>query len=147
MTALLDINVLLAMLWPRHIFFQHASRWFAAHRGVGWATCPMSQSGLVRLYAQPAVMGVEISPQDAMEVLEKTCAETDHVFWPQNTSITELHPEIRQRLVGHRQLSDALLLDLAMRNGGRLVTFDKRVRSLLPANSPHQAAIEIISVA
>ena len=135
------------MLWPRHVFFQHARRWFAAHRGGGWATCPMSQAGLVRLYAQPAVMGVEISPQEAMEVLEQTCAETDHVFWPQNSSITELRPEIRQRLVGHKQLSDALLLDLAIRNGGRLITFDQRVRVLLPAASPHQAAIEIISVA
>jgi toxin-antitoxin system PIN domain toxin len=145
--ALLDINVLLAMLWPRHIFFHHASRWFAAHRGAGWATCPMSEAGMVRLYAQPAVMGVEISPQDALEVLEQTCAERDHVFWPQNSSIGELHPQIRQRLVGHKQLSDALLLDLAIRNGGRLVTFDKRVRSLLPAHSAHQAAIETIPVA
>jgi len=146
-TALLDINVLLAMLWPRHIFFQNASRWFAAHRGAGWATCPMSQAGLVRLYTQPAVMGVEISPQESMEVLQQTCAEPDHVFWAQNSSITELRPEIRQRLVGHKQLTDALLLDLAIRNGGRLVTFDKRMHSLLPANSPHQAAIETISVA
>jgi uncharacterized protein len=107
----------------------------------------MSQAGLVRLYAQPAVMGVEISPQEALEVLEQTCAETDHVFWPQNSSITELRREIRQRLVGHKQLSDALLLDLAIRNGGRLVTFDKRVRNLLPANSPHQGAVETIPIA
>ncbi len=146
MTALLDINVLLAMLWPRHIFFQQASRWFAAHRGEGWATCPMSQAGLVRLYSQPAVMGVEISPQEAMEVLQQSCAEPDHVFWAQDSSITEILPEIRQRLVGHKQLTDALLLDLAVCRGGRLVTFDERVHGLLPAHSPHQAAIETIAV-
>jgi hypothetical protein len=48
--------------------------------------------------------------------------------------------------VGHKQLSRALLLDLAIRNSRRLVTFDKRVRGLLPANSAHQAAIETIPV-
>ena len=144
MTALLDINVLLAMLWPRHVFFQQASRWFAANRRTGWATCPMSQAGLVRLYTQPAIMGVEISPQEAIEVLEKTCAEPDHIFWPQERPVTEVMPEIRQRMIGHKQLTDAILLDLAIRNEGRLVTFDRRIRSLLTANAPHQASIEII---
>lgn len=144
MISLLDVNVLVAMLWPRHVFFKQASRWFRDNRGAGWATCPMSEAGLVRLYTQPAVMGVEISPQEALEVLGKTCAEPDHVFWPQEQSVTRLAPEIRQRLVGHKQLTDAIFLDLAIRNSGRLATFDQRIKGLLPPDSRHQTAIETI---
>jgi hypothetical protein len=142
--ALLDVNVLLSMLWPRHIFFQPASRWFAANRGRGWATCPISQAGFVRLYTQPAVTGMEISMADAIGLLQNNCKEPDHVFWPQDLAVTELLPEIRQRLVGHRQLSDAILLDLAIRKGGRLATLDRRVEKLLAPGSPHRGAIEII---
>lgn len=144
MIALLDVNVLVAMLWPRHVLFQQASKWFRDNRRAGWATCPMSEAGLVRLYAQPAVMGVEISPREALEVLEQTCAEPDHVFWPHERPVTQVASEIRQRLVGHKQLTDAIFLDLAIRNGGRLATFDQRIKGLLPANSRHQTAIELI---
>ncbi|MEP7353083.1 MAG: hypothetical protein ABI824_07610, partial [Acidobacteriota bacterium] len=72
------------------------------------------------------------------------CAADDHQFWPLDNSLNDLQPEIRQRLMGHSQLNDAILLDLAIRQGGRLVTFDQGVRRLLPADSPHQAAIEVI---
>ena len=104
----------------------------------------MSEAGLVRLYTQPAVMGVEISPQEALEVLERTCAESDHVFWPHERPVTQVAPEIRQRLVGHKQWTDAIFLDLAIRNGGRLATFDRRIKGLLPENSLHQSAVETI---
>ena len=147
MTALLDVNVLLAMLWPRHSFFRHASGWFAKNHGNGWASCPLSQAGFVRLYTQRAVIGMDISAQEAMDVLKKNCAPSlHHVFWPQEFSVLELLPEIRRRLIGHKQLTDAILLDLAIRKGGRLVTLDQRVANLLPPDSPHRSAIEVIPV-
>ena len=146
MIALLDINVLLAMLWPRHTFFQRASQWFGAHRAAGWATCPATQAGFVRLYAQRSITGMEISSQEAMEVLASNCAAADHVFWPQESPVAELLPEIRARLMGHKQLADAVLLDLAIRKAGRLATLDGRVVNLLPPDSPHRRAIEVISI-
>lgn len=144
MIALLDVNVLLAMLWPRHIFFRPAAQWFAANHANGWATCPLTEAGFVRLYSQPAVTGIAVSVAEAMEVLEGNCAMTSHVFWPQKSSLRELLPEIRKHLIGHQQLSDALLLNLAIRNGGRLVTLDRRIEHLLGPNSPHRSSIEII---
>ena len=82
--------------------------------------------------------------QSALRALERNCAEPEHVFWPQDFAVTELLPEIRERLVGHQQLSDAILLDLAIRKGGRLATLDRRVEKLLAPGSPHRGAIEII---
>jgi predicted nucleic acid-binding protein len=79
--------------------------------------------------------------------LKANLAESDHIFWPNETSVVSLLPEIRQRLVGTRQISDAIRLDLAIRKGGRLVTLDQRVRNLLAENSPHQSAIEVIAIA
>jgi toxin-antitoxin system PIN domain toxin len=145
--ALLDVNVLLAMLWPRHSFFRQAGSWFAKNYANGWASCPVSQAGFVRLYAQRAVTGLDISAREALDVLDKNCAPSfHHVFWPQESSLLDLLPEIRRRLVGHKQVTDAVLLDLAIRKGGRLVTLDRRVANLLPADSPHRNAIEVIQV-
>jgi toxin-antitoxin system PIN domain toxin len=147
-TALLDVNVLLAMLWPRHNFFRQAGAWFGAHHHVGWATCPLSQSGFVRLYSQRIVTGRDITPQEAMGVLAQNCVPSlSHEFWAQDISVLDLLPEIRRRLGGHKQVSDAMRLDLAIRKEGRLVTLDQRVRNLLPADSPLQDAIEVIPTA
>ena len=100
----------------------------------------------MRLYTQPAVTGIEISFAEAMDVLATNCAEFDYVFWPQDSSVMELLLEIRKRLVGHHQLSDAILLDLALRKGGRLATLDRRVPNLLSTHSQHRGAIDIIPV-
>lgn len=85
--------------------------------------------------------------EQALLVLKANLAESDHVFWPNDASVAELLPEIRQRLVGPKQITDAILLDLAIRKKGRLVTLDQRVRNLLPADSEHQSAIEVIPAA
>lgn len=143
--ALLDVNVLIALQWPGHSLHAAAVGWFRAHRAGGWATCPLTQAGFARLYSQPHVVGTEIPVREALRVLEANIQEPDHVFWPMTVSIAQLLPEIRERIAGHQQLTDALLLDLAIRNGGRLVTLDQRVTHLLPANSPHRAALEVIS--
>ncbi|HEV2199802.1 MAG TPA: TA system VapC family ribonuclease toxin [Bryobacteraceae bacterium] len=145
-TALLDVNVLVAMCWPTHEFHQLVSRRLAAIRAQGWATCPMTEAGFVRVSAQPsAKLGASL--QDAFRVLDENRSEADHVFWPQDVSVADLTSEIRRRLIGHKQLTDALLLDLAIRKGGLFVTLDRLVRHLLPADSPHQNAIEVIPTA
>jgi toxin-antitoxin system PIN domain toxin len=145
--ALLDVNVLLAMLWPQHAFHTSASRWFADHRPEGWATCLITEAGFVRISTQPAVMGTGVSVRGAMQVLESNCADPAHVFWPLEHAVAELLPEIRSRLVGCQQLNDAILLDLAIRRNGRLVTLDRRVASLLPSTSAHREMVEVLEAA
>jgi toxin-antitoxin system PIN domain toxin len=142
--ALLDVNVLVAMVWQEHIHHDRVRRWRGALLREDWATCPLTEAGFVRVSVQPHIGGVFEAMQNAFRALERNCAEAQHVFWPQDSSVTHLLPEIRERLVGHQQLSDAILLDLAIRKGGRLATLDRRVLNLLPADSPHRRAIELI---
>ena len=106
----------------------------------------MTQAALVRLSVQPPVTGARISVAQAMEALEDHCRDPYHQFFPQTAALSEILPEIRQRIAGHRQITDAILLDLAIRNGGSLVTLDRGIQSLLPADSPHQSALDFIPI-
>ena len=143
---LLDVNVLVAMIWPEHIHHEVVRRWLGGHRAEGWASCPVTQAGFVRVSAQPVLGGVAQGVQYGLRALEKNCAESRHVFWTQDSPVVEMLPEIRERLGGHQQLTDAILLDLAIRKGGRLVTLDQRVANLLPPDSPHRSAIVVIQM-
>lgn len=144
--ALLDVNVLMAMSWTDHVHNRAARRWFLRNRARGWATCPMTQAALVRLSVQPPITGARVSVAQAIETLEDHCRDPYHRFFPQTPGLNEILPEIRQRIAGHQQITDAILLDLAIRNGGSLATLDRRIQSLLPAGSSHQSAIDFISV-
>ena len=142
--ALLDVNVLLAIVWSSHIHSSIARRWLAANKGTSWATCPLTEAGFVRLTAQPQIIGSRVSVLEAISALDTIRTFPGHTFWPRLSSLTELLPEIRERLAGHRQVTDALLLDLAIRQEGRLVTLDRSVGTLLAADSSARAALEII---
>jgi len=142
--ALLDANVLLALAWPHHVHHKAAREWFAAHRSRGWATCPWTQAAFVRISSQPGAVKTAVTVQDAVRTLETAVAAPEHVFWSVEHGLPEILPEIRTRLMGHRQLSDGLLLDLAIRRGGKLATLDRGVENLLAADSPHRQALEVL---
>jgi uncharacterized protein len=142
--ALLDINVLMALAWPTHVHHEPAHLWFAANRGHRWATCPHTELAFLRLSIQPAVVKTACSFADALRALTTSLAVREHQFWPLDYPVSEIQSEIRSRLIGHHQLADGLLLDLTIRRSGKFATFDHRVRSLLPADSAHQSAIELL---
>jgi hypothetical protein len=143
--ALLDVNFLVGLAWPDHMYHSAAKQWFVENHTAKWVTCPLTEAGFVRLSANPAVVLSPVTPKDAIDALKLFCTRAGHIFWPLEHSVAELLPEIQARLVGHPQLTDALLLDLAIRKGGKLVTFDRRIASLLPVDSPHHTSIEIIA--
>ena len=126
--ALLDVNVLLALAWPTHVHHEAAHRWFAENYRAGWATCPLTQLGFVRLAMQPAVVKIPILFADVMEALAEMTANGAHRLWPLEGGLADVRDEIRARIVGHHQLTDAVLLDLAIRHQGRLATFVMRWR-------------------
>ena len=82
---------------------------------------------------------------NALTLLEANLTSPNHHFWPQDAPLTTMLPEIQERIMGPRQLSDAILLDLAIRNKGTLVTFDSRIKHLLPLASPRLENIQLIS--
>ena len=142
--SLLDVNVLLALAWPNHVHHGAAHRWFADNRAEGWATCPLTQLGFARLGMQPAVVKIPILFGDVMEALAQMTANRAHRFWPLESGLGGIRDEIRARIAGHHQLTDAVLLDLAIRRQGRLATFDRRILGLLAPDSALRDAVAII---
>jgi uncharacterized protein len=143
-TLLLDVNVLLALAWPNHVHHEAAHRWFAGRNSRKWATCALTQLAFVRLSSQPSVVKTTITVSEALRALDANVASPDHEFWVMAQGFSDILPDIRQRLVGHQQLADALLLDLAIKRSGALATFDRRVVSLLSPDSEHRSALEIL---
>ncbi|MDA8296273.1 MAG: PIN domain-containing protein [Actinomycetota bacterium] len=124
--ALLDINVLLALFDSDHVDHSLAHRWLAAEIGDGWASCPMTENGFVRIISQPRYPS-PISPGRAIELLRRSQETTHHEHWPCDISIGDPRRLDRRRLHGPRQVTDAYLLALAVAHGGRFVTFDRTI--------------------
>ena len=134
MVPLLDVNTLVALAWPNHVHHRAAHRWFGARSDSSWATCPLTQSGFVRVSASPRATSEARSPQECVLLLRRILALPGHQFWTDDISLageTKLNLEL---LVGYRQVTDAHLLALAIRRGGCLATFDRGLRHLLPAD-------------
>jgi hypothetical protein len=139
--ALLDINVMIALLDQGHVLHHAATRWLAQELEHGWATCPITQNGVVRIMAQPAYPNHRPAAQVA-ERLAEACGHTSHAFWPEPISLLEEGLIDWQRLLGPRQITDAYLLALAVRHGGRFVTFDQRVAvNVVPSARPANICI------
>jgi toxin-antitoxin system PIN domain toxin len=122
--ALLDINVLLALLDSDHVDHGRALEWLRDEVDDGWASCAITQNGFVRIISQPRYPS-PISSSDAIELLERACNTRYHSFWPCDVSLLDPSIVDRSRLHGPRQVTDAYLLALAAKRGGRLVTFDR----------------------
>lgn len=128
MIGLFDVNVLVALFDPEHLHHEAMHDWFGEHRGRGWATCPLTENGLVRVLCNPKYPGRRTTVNDAVDRLRRFRESGDHVFWPDSVSLCEPGGIDTRHVAGHRQLTDVYLLMLAVANGGRLVTFDRTIR-------------------
>ena len=127
MTGLLDVNVLVALFDPSHVHHEKAHAWFGQEGGTGWASCPITENGFVRVISNPKYGGRRTTVGDAIHRLRVFRQAGRHAFWPDGFSILDPTLFDASRLSGHRQLTDAYLLGLAVRNDGRLVTFDRSI--------------------
>ncbi len=125
--ALLDVNALVALAWDSHVHHQAVRTWFAANSADGWATCPVTESGFVRVSSNPKVLPSFIAVEAARGVLSALRDVGGHRFLVNDVSLTD--PDV-PAMVGHRQVTDAQLLTLARRHGTRLVTFDAGIAAL-----------------
>src|SRR3954447_5766660 len=119
--ALLDVNALVALAWDSHVHHTRMRAWFASHDPAGWATCPVSESGFVRVSSNPKVLPSPIGVAAAQAVLAALRTAGVHRFLADDVSLTDSDVP---RIVGYRQVTDAHLLTLARRRGVQLVTFD-----------------------
>ena len=144
-TALLDVNVLIALLWPAHEHHEAAHRWFAARRRAGWATCPLTQMAFVRVVSNPAFSSDALAPVDAVSLLAHNLRHPTHEFWPDDIGLVEALGPSAKHLQGHRQLTDAYLLGLAVRRRGALASFDAGLRAL--AGPDRAVALQLVPTA
>lgn len=141
---LLDTNLLIALLWPSHERHDVALKWFTRHRAKGWATCPFTQAGFVRIVSNPAFSRDAVQPREAIQVLSANTAAKDHAFWLDELPVAEAVAFTGVRLLGHQQVTDAYLLGLAIRRGGVLATLDQRIAALTEPKSAERKALETV---
>jgi uncharacterized protein len=142
---LLDVNVLVALLWPEHDFHELVQGWFGKHASNGWATCPITQAGFVRIVSNPSFSIQAVSPSDALRVLDLTLQHPAHQFWPDDMLLSDALTIFGKRLIGHQQVTDAYLLSLAIHKKGRLATVDRSIVELFSRDDPEAETVELIS--
>ena len=125
--ALLDVNALVALAWDSHVHHAAVRSWFARHSPRGWATCPLTESGFVRVSSNPKVLPAPIGVDAARGVLATLRGVDGHTFLADDVSLVDGDVP---RVLGHRQVTDAHLLTLARRRGVRLLTFDAGLAAL-----------------
>lgn len=128
LVALLDVNVLVALFDGAHTHHEVAHEWFAKQRELGWATCPLTENGLVRVLSNAAYPGRRTTLRDAIVRLGAFRSSGYHSFWPDETSLCEDGLYDPTHIAGSRQLTDVYILGLAVHRGGCLATFDGRMR-------------------
>ena len=126
MPALLDVNVLIALLDADHSLHARATTWFASRAQERWASCPITQNGCMRIMSHPGYPNA-LPVRAVMERLAEASASTLHEFWPDDVSLLDAHVVDATRIHGPRQITDVYLLALAVRHDGQFVTFDESV--------------------
>jgi toxin-antitoxin system PIN domain toxin len=126
MRALLDVNVLVALLDGAHLHHRAATEWLAANVKKGWASCPLTQNGCVRVLSLPAYRNAQ-TPTAVADRLSRATADRSHVFWPDSVSLLDPDRLRWDHVLTSRQITDVYLLALAVEKGGRLVTLDRGI--------------------
>lgn len=126
MRALLDVNMLVALLDAGHLHHGVAMRWLAAHQHLGWASCPLTQNGCLRILSLPGYPNPQPVAQVALR-LGAAVKHAAHEFWADGLSLLSPGQLQWDRVLSSRQVTDLYLLALAVSQGGRLVTLDQGI--------------------
>jgi uncharacterized protein len=136
MRALLDVNLLIALLDAGHVHHADARGWLEANIAQGWASCPLTQNGCIRIMSQTGYPGSQRPALIAARLAEAARTQW-HEFWPDDLSLLDAGRLDWRYVLGSRQLTDLYLLSLAVHHGGRLVTLDRAVTlAAVPAAGP-----------
>ena len=138
MRALLDVNVLIALLDSDHSLHEPAAQWFAQRASNGWASSPITQNGCVRIMAHPSYSNT-LPVSAVMQRLAQACDSKLHEFWSDDVTLLDPRVADARKIHGSRQLTDVYLLALAVRHKGQFVTFDGSIATdaVVGANKNH----------
>jgi len=109
------------------VHHQVAHDWFADHAARGWASCPLTENGLIRILGNPRRVEQHIPIAQVVALLDRFRRNTKHQFWPDDVSLTDRKLIDAEAVAGHQQVADVYLLALAVKRRGRLVTLDAAV--------------------
>jgi hypothetical protein len=124
---LLDVNALIALLSRDHLHHERMHQWFATHSSKGWATCPITENGAIRIMSQDALDAARLQPSEVVAALRATAEShaKDHRFWSDAISLTDDTLFRVEYILGPKLVTDAYLLGLAAKHNARLVSFDR----------------------
>jgi len=122
---LLDLNVLIALVRPKHAHHEKVIHWFRTSGRRQWATCALTEAGFVRVVSNPRFTSQAVDVGEALQILSELTALPGHQFWPVDFGFADAVKPIVERFFGHQQVTDSYLLALAIRNKGQLVTHDR----------------------
>lgn len=131
---MLDVNVLIALAWPNHLHHRAAHAWYAANKVNGWATCLLTQAGFVRVSSNRRVLPGAKTPAEAFQALAAMTRLPEHVFLSGDFDLSQTPYVYRDRILGYQQVSDAVLLAIALSANARVATFDRGMKHLIPAD-------------
>ena len=123
--SLLDVNMLVALFDPDHLHHEIAHDWFADNHAAGWATCPLTENGFVRILGHKNYPNFKGGTEAARDVLQKICLLPGHQFWPDSVSVRDR--TVLPGLPVSKHITDCYLLALAVERGGRFATLDHAV--------------------
>lgn len=124
---LLDVNVLIALIDPAHVQHDRAHEWFASSGRQAWATCPLTENGVLRIVGHARYPNSPGTPAAVAELMMGLRALPGHEFWPDDLTIFDVQRIHSERLLDSAQVTDSYLLALASAHGGKLATFDRRL--------------------
>jgi toxin-antitoxin system PIN domain toxin len=142
LTFLLDVNVLIALIDAAHVGHEPAHRWFETEGHRAWATCPLTENGVIRIVSHPKYPNTPGSPVVVTAIVAKLRRLTGHVFWPNDISLVATEHLYPDQILTSAQVTDSYLLALAVSHGDRLATFDRRLST--KAVKGGKAALHII---
>jgi toxin-antitoxin system PIN domain toxin len=126
---LLDTNVLIALAWPNHVHHGETMEWFLQKSVSAFRTCPITQTGFVRISSNPAFTVNAVAPQEALALLRRITELPGHDFWPDDLTLADaFSPPLL--LATHRQITDGYLLALAVAHDGVVATLDRGISAL-----------------
>lgn len=127
MSFLLDVNVIIALVDPHHIFHDQAHVWFEREAHHGWATCPLTENGAIRIMGHRRYLEGPGSPARAADLVRGLREAPGHSFWPDSISLLDNASVLIGMVMQSAQVTDTYLLALAAHKGGVLATFDRKL--------------------
>ncbi|BCQ29093.1 PIN domain-containing protein (plasmid) [Caballeronia sp. NK8] len=138
MTYLLDVNVLIALLDAGHVQHEAAHAWFGQVGHAAWATCPLTENGVLRIIGNPRYPNTLETPAAVAPLVAQLHTHPCHEFWADDVSLLDAQHVDASRILATDQVTDTYLLALARAHGGTLATFDRRlVADAVPAGARH----------